>query len=128
MRISLEFNSVKEMKEFYEGVQFVPYGTIREEKAKKADEKAPKPSKNAQKTEKVTKETSAPTEDAKEAEEEITIVDVRKLLSIVNKKTGKNTAKEWIREEGFESLADVEDQTVLQRLFKKAEEVINNAE
>lgn len=108
MRIKLEFDSVKEMREFYDGVQFVPYGTIRKKETPAAKEQVQELK-----------------EEAPAAEEEVSIVDVRKLLRLVNKKTGENTAKNWISEEGFETLADVKDPDVLQRLSKKAEEVIN---
>ena len=114
MKISLEFESVREMREFYEGVQFVPYGEIRNKKPKEPPEKtsATEPKKTEESTEKALKE-------------EIKIEDIRKLLSVVNKKTGTNTAKEWVKEAGFKSLADITDQKILVDLKAKAEEVLN---
>ena len=57
MKISLEFESVREMREFYEGVQFVPYGEIRNKKPKEPPEKtsATEPKKTEESTEKALK-------------------------------------------------------------------------
>lgn len=126
MKISLEFDSVAEMKHFYDGINFQPYNTIRAEKLKQEKESAPVVEETKPEPEtkpEAPKEEPAP---AAEEEEKIAVADVRKLLSFVNKKSsGKNVAKEWIAEEGFSTLADIDDQEVLKRLKAKAEEVIN---
>ena len=44
---------------------------------------------------------------------------------VENKKTGTNTAREWVKEAGFKSLADITDQKILVDLKAKAEEVLN---
>ena len=124
MKISLEFDSVAEMKHFYDGINFQPYGTVRAEKLKQEAESAPVVAETPPEPE--TKPEEPKEEAAPAAEEKIAVADVRKLLSIVNKKSsGKNVAKEWIAEEGFSTLADIDDQEVLKRLKAKAEEVIN---
>ena len=124
MKISLEFDSVREMRELYDGVNFVPYGTIR-----KVKQEEPKPAHIEEATPEV--ETSEPTkeETAPAAEEEkLSTEDVRRLLSVINRKSGGNKLlKGWIAEEGFKTFGDVtdKDQEVLKRLKAKAEEVIN---
>ena len=62
-------------------------------------------------------------EPAKE-EPKIDRVELRKILSVLNKSTGKNTARELINGMGFRALTDVPDDR-LAELKAKAEEVIN---
>lgn len=64
---------------------------------------------------------------AKEPEEapKVDAVEVRKLLTKVNKAAGKNMAKEWIAELGHEALTDVVDADELAQLKAKAEEYLN---
>ena len=65
------------------------------------------------------------TEKAPEKEEpRIDKVEMRKLLSVLNKSTGENTARKLINEMGFKALTDVPDDR-LAELKAKAEEVIN---
>ena len=51
-----------------------------------------------------------------------TKVEVRKLLTKVNKQTGKNQAKEWIKNLGHDSLTEVEELDDLKALKALAEE------
>lgn len=139
MKISLEFNSVREMRDFYDGINFVPRGTIREAKLKQekpdpapvAETPAEAEPDPAPAAEKPAEETAPAAEEPKEEtapaadKEQISVVEVRKMLKTVNKMLGKNAAKEWIAAEGFSSLTDIFDQEVLKRLSAKAEEVIN---
>lgn len=64
---------------------------------------------------------------AKEPEEapKVDAVEVRKLLTKVNKAAGKNMAKEWIAELGHETLTDVTEADELTQLKAKAEEYLN---
>lgn len=64
---------------------------------------------------------------AKEPEEapKVDAVEVRKLLTKVNKAAGKNMAKEWIAELGHEALTDVTEADELAQLKAKAEEYLN---
>ena len=64
---------------------------------------------------------------AKELEEapKVDAVEVRKLLTKVNKAAGKNMAKEWIAELGHEALTDVTEADELAQLKAKAEEYLN---
>ena len=65
------------------------------------------------------------TEKAPEKEEpRIDKVEMRKLLSVLNKSTGENTARKLINGMGFKALTDVPDDR-LAELKAKAEEVIN---
>lgn len=52
-------------------------------------------------------------------------VDVRKLLTKVNKQTGKNQAKEWIKNLGHDSLTEVEELDDLNALKALAEEELS---
>lgn len=83
-----------------------------EEAPKKAEEK---PAEEAPKKE------EAP---AKEEAPKVDRVELRKILSVLNKSTGKNTARELINGMGFRALTDVPDDR-LAELKAKAEEVIN---
>lgn len=51
--------------------------------------------------------------------------EVRKLLNAVNKQEGKNQAKEWIKNLGHASLADVDGEEDLMTLKGLSEEVLN---
>lgn len=67
-----------------------------------------------------------PEEVKEESEKSVDIealkVEVRKLLTKVNKQTGKNQAKEWIKYLGHDSLTDVEELDDLNALKALAEE------
>lgn len=63
-------------------------------------------------------------EPVKAEEPKIDRVELRKILSVLNKSTGKNTARELINGMGFRALTDVPDDR-LAELKAKAEEVIN---
>ena len=69
-------------------------------------------------------ETPAKAEKAPEPAKEVDRVELRKILSVLNKSTGKNTARELINGMGFRALTDVPDDR-LAELKAKAEEVIN---
>ncbi len=62
---------------------------------------------------------------AKEEAPKVDAVEVRKLLTKVNKAAGKNMAKEWIAELGHEALTDVTEADELAQLKAKAEEYLN---
>ena len=67
------------------------------------------------------------TEEAPQKTEEAPKVDrvaLRKILSVLNKTTGENTARKLINEMGFSALTNVPDDR-LAELKAKAEEVIN---
>ena len=63
-------------------------------------------------------------EKAEEAAPKVDRVELRKILSVLNKTTGENTARKLINEMGFRVLTDVPDDR-LAELKAKAEEVIN---
>lgn len=61
---------------------------------------------------------------APEPVKEVDRVEMRKLLSVLNKTTGTNTARELINAMGFKALTSVPDDR-LAELKAKAEEVLN---
>ena len=142
MKITVEFENMQELDEFCNGVVIAPglAQKAREENAqqpqeepKKAEAKksTPKSTKaqdeapakaNVQETE---EEEPAPAED-KQVDTKALKVEVRKMLAQVNKKTGSNTASQWIKElTSVEKLTEVEDAEELLALKAKAEEVLN---
>ena len=141
MKITVEFNSLQELDEFCNGVAIAP-GLVKKvstsaepaQEAPKAPEaKKSTPKKETAKDEAPAKpqqapkqeETPAPEAD-KPADTGALKVEVRKLLAQVNKKTGSNTASQWIKElTSVEKLTEVESAEELLALKAKAEEVLN---
>ena len=138
MKITVEFNSLQELDEFCNGVAIAPAlakkvstsaETIQEApkapeakkstpKSTKAQEEAPAKA-NVQETEKDERKEEAP--DVSKLQ-----VEVRKMLAQVNKKTGTNTASQWIKElTSVEKLTEVQSVDELLALKAKAEEVLN---
>lgn len=91
---------------------------IAQEVAQNTQESAQKPQESAQNTQ---ESAQKPQESAPEP---VKIETVRKALADLNKKTGKNLAKELIGQLGYSRLTDV-PQEKLPELLAKAEEVLN---
>lgn len=143
MKITVEFNSLQELDEFCNGVVIAPglAQKAREENAqqpqeepKKAEAKKSTPKKAEAKEEPKAEASEAPAEDpvkeTPEKEEAPDVsklqVEVRKMLAQVNKKTGANTASQWIKElTSVEKLTEVQSADELMALKAKAEEVLN---
>lgn len=143
MKITVEFNSLQELDEFCNGVVIAPglAQKAREENAqqpqeepKKAEAKKSTPKKAEAKEEPKAEAGEAPAEDpvkeTPEKEEAPDVsklqVEVRKMLAQVNKKTGANTASQWIKElTSVEKLTEVQSADELMALKAKAEEVLN---
>lgn len=151
MKITVEFNSLQELDEFCNGVVIAPglAQKAREENAqqpqeepKKAEAKKSTPKKTEAKEEAKTETVEPPhgvdNEDPidaepkkvekKEAAPDVSKlqVEVRKMLAQVNKKTGTNTASQWIKElTSVEKLTEVQNADELLALKAKAEEVLN---
>lgn len=149
MKITVEFNSLQELDEFCNGVVIAPglAQKAREENAqqpqeepKKAEAKKSTPKKAEAKEEPKTEASEVPFEEekggivpqkAEPAKEEAPDVsklqvEVRKMLAQVNKKTGANTASQWIKElTSVEKLTEVQSADELLALKAKAEEVLN---
>lgn len=142
MKIIVGFNSLQELDEFCNGVVIAPglAQKAREENAQQPQEE-PKKAEAKKSTPKSTKaqdeapakanvqetegEEPAPAED-KQVDTKALKVEVRKMLAQVNKKTGSNTASQWIKElTSVEKLTEVEDAEELLALKAKAEEVLN---
>ena len=142
MKITVEFNSLQELDEFCNGVAIAPTlaQKAREENAqqpqeepKKAEAKKSTPKSTKAQDEAPAKPQQAPKQEetpAPEADKPVDTgalkVEVRKLLAQVNKKTGANTASQWIKElTSVEQLTEVESAEELLALKAKAEEVLN---
>ena len=149
MKITVEFNSLQELDEFCNGVVIAPglAQKAREENAqqpqeepKKAEAKKSTPKKAEAKEEPKTEASEVPFEEekggivpqkaapAKEEAPDVSKlqVEVRKMLAQVNKKTGTNTASQWIKElTSVEKLTEVQSVYELLALKAKAEEVLN---
>ena len=141
MKITVEFNSLQELDEFCNGVAIAPGLVKRVSTSAETAQEAPKapeakkstPKKETAKDEAPAKPQQAPKQEetpAPEADKPVDTgalkVEVRKLLAQVNKKTGSNTASQWIKElTSVEKLTEVESAEELLALKAKAEEVLN---
>ena len=141
MKITVEFNSLQELDEFCNGVAIAPALAKKVSTSAETAQEAPKAPEAKKSTPKSTKaqddapakanvqetegEEPAPAED-KQVDVKALKVEVRKMLAQVNKKTGSNTASQWIKElTSVEKLTEVEDAEELLALKAKAEEVLN---
>ena len=145
MKITVEFNSLQELDEFCNGVAIAPAlvkkvststETAQEApKAPEAKKSTPKSTKaqdeapakaNVQETEKDARKEEEPAPAEDKVDTKALKVEVRKMLAQVNKKTGSNTASQWIKElTSVEKLTEVESAEELLALKAKAEEVLN---
>ena len=126
MKICVEFDSWTELCKFLStaSASDMPEAVKEQiaEATKEVKEEAPKKEKKTEKPE-VKEE---PKEEApKKADPEELRLKARKALAKVNKQTKENTAKEWICDKGYDSLADIEDPDILDELIAKAEEYLN---
>ena len=125
MTINLTFNDFGEMKAaIVEMAKLITADKMAQEIVKKIPEKSEKtPEKTGSN---VPEQPTVPPmpEPVKAEEPTIDRVELRKILSVLNKSTGKNTARELINGMGFRALTDVPDDR-LAELKAKAEEVIN---
>ena len=141
MKITVEFNSLQELDEFCNGVAIAPALAKKVSTSTETAQEAPKAPEAKKSTPKSTKaqddapakanvqetegEEPAPAED-KQVDTKALKVEVRKMLAQVNKKTGSNTASQWIKElTSVEKLTEVGDAEELLALKAKAEEVLN---
>lgn len=141
MKITVKFNSLQELDEFCNGVAIAPGLAKKVSTSAETAQEAPKapeakkstPKKETAKDEAPAKPQQDPKQEETPAPEEDKLVDtgalkveVRKLLAQVNKKTGSNTASQWIKElTSVEKLTEVESAEELLALKAKAEEVLN---
>ena len=129
MTINLTFNDFGEMKAaIVEMAKLITADKMAQEIVKKIPAKAEKiPEKSEKKAgSNVPEQPTVPPmpKPVKAEEPKIDRVELRKILSVLNKSTGKNTARELINGMGFRALTDVPDDR-LAELKAKAEEVIN---
>ena len=112
MKITVEFNSLQELDEFCNGVAIAPALAKKVSTSAETAQEAPKAPEAKKSTPKSTKaqdeapakanvqetegEEPAPAED--KVDTKALKVEVRKMLAQVNKKTGSNTASQWIKE------------------------------
>lgn len=98
---------------------------IAQEVAQNTQESAQKPQESAQNTQESAQKPQETDQKLQEsAQEPVKIETVRKALADLNKKTGKNLAKELIGQLGYSRLTDV-PQERFPELLAKAEEVLN---
>lgn len=126
MTINLTFNDLDEMeatilrmaenieanKIFKTGVPEAPAEEIPAKEEKKPGSNVPE------------QPTVPPMPEPPKKEPKVDRVELRKILSVLNKTTGENTARKLINEMGFKALTNVPDDR-LAELKAKAEEVIN---
>ena len=141
MKITVEFENLQELDGFCNGVAIAPALAKKVSTSAETAQEAPKAPEAKKSTPKSTKvqddapakanvqetegEEPAPAED-KQVDTKALKVEVRKMLAQVNKKTGSNTASQWIKElTSVEKLTEVEDAEELLALKAKAEEVLN---
>ena len=129
MEITVKFDNLEEISEFQKiyvaGSDILP-DFIADEVNKYFKEhqtETPKEKLNTEKP-KVDTKAEAPNESEPKDVEALTL-KARKLLAKVNKKTGENTAKEWISDKGYDSLTDIESPDILDELITKAEDFLN---
>lgn len=140
MKINIEFEGWGELCDFLAQATATPMAQLRtsfeigdkvveeavqaakEEKAKKST-----PKKEKAQEEPKTEAPEAPAEEPKaDAPAKVDVVELRGLLAKVNRKTGTNTASQWIKEiAGKDKLTEVDDQEALAQIKAKAEEVLN---
>lgn len=140
MKINIEFEGWGELCDFLAQATATPMAQLRtsfeigdkvveeavqaakEEKAKKST-----PKKEKAQEEPKTEAPEAPAEEPKDdAPAKVDVVELRGLLAKVNRKTGTNTASQWIKEiAGKDKLTEVDDQDALAQIKAKAEEVLN---
>ena len=125
MKINIEFNSWDELCKFLAcaNADRMPEDIVAEEPAKVEEPKKAE-KKKTEKKEEAPAKVEKKAEPEKEAVDEELLPKVRKALSAVNKRTGKNTAKEWIKELGYDSLSGVSDPEHLKSLLAKAQEAL----
>lgn len=101
--------------------------TAKEEKAKKSTPKKEKAQEEAKTETTVEPPHGVDNEDPIDAPaQKVDVVELRGLLAKVNRKTGTNTASQWIQEiAGKAKLTEVDDQEALAQIKAKAEEVLN---
>lgn len=132
MKITVECNNIAELRDFvFQSGYLVAQERVEEadkaaKESKKFDRKPalendlgiPMPEK---KETKATEPEPAPEPEAAPAKAEVSVEDIRTLGREVNKKAGSNLVKEWLKELGYKSLADVKDPGDLAKLKEKAE-------
>ena len=147
MKITVEFDTLQEMDSFCNSIMIAPGLAAQARVEREAAAEAPKKAeakKSSPAPKKAQDDASAIAEEAPEsvetaetaepiAEKAVPVIDaaalkveLRKLLAKVNKKTGTNTASEWISEiAGKDKLTEVEDVEALTALKAKAEEALH---
>ena len=127
MKITIAFDSLEEFKKHIIGVpESAPAQKAPE--APQSDEE-PKPKKSPKKAEKPQEEDAGQPDEAPEEEKDPEVsedfrVEVRKTLTKLNKKVGKNMAADLIKEFGVEKLTEVA-LADLPALMNRAKEALN---
>lgn len=126
MKITATFDSLEEFQAFI-GQKSEPKKQEApaqpEEKPKKAKKEEPK----AEEPEPVKEEPKPEKKEEPKVDYDAMRVECRKVLSALNKATGKNTAQELIKGRGKSKLSEIEDR-VLPALLEEAKEALEDAE
>ena len=133
MHIHLDFDNYDEFLVFLTAAEKAGLSTETPAKPEKTPAKAEKTAEKAEKTPEKAPET-APQEEAKpadpepekpaEPEKKVTMTDVRKVMTKLNKAMGRNVAKELIAKRGFAKLTEVKPED-LPGLLEEAEGMLN---
>lgn len=129
MKITATFDSLEEFQAFI-GQKSEPKKQEApaqpEEKPKKAKKEEPKPEEIVEDAVKAMDEV-VPKKEEPKVDYDAMRVECRKVLSALNKATGKNTAQELIKGRGKSKLSEIEDR-VLPALLEEAKEALEDAE
>ena len=133
MHIHLAFDNYDEFLAFLTAAEKAGLSAEAPAKPEKTPEKAEKTPAKAEKTPEKAPET-APQEEAKpadpepekpaEPEKKVSMTDVRKVMTKLNKAMGRNVAKELIAKRGFAKLTEVKPED-LPGLLEEAEGMLN---
>ena len=133
MHIHVDFDNYDEFLGFLAALEKAGLSTETPAKPEKTPAKAEKTPEKAEKTPEKAPET-APQKEAKpadpepekpaEPEKKVTMTDVRKVMTKLNKTMGRNVAKELIAKRGFAKLTEVKPED-LPGLLEEAEGMLN---
>lgn len=137
MKITATFDSLEEFQAFVNGKKPLTSEELNASAQKTADiinaaEEKMEAEKKAKKAKKEEPKAEEPEPEPVKKEEpkvdyDAMRVECRKVLSALNKATGKNTAQELIRGRGKSKLSEIEDR-VLPALLEEAKEALEDAE
>lgn len=132
MKITATFDSLEEFQAFVNGKKPLTSEELNASAQKTADiinaaEEKMEAEKKAKKAKKEEPEPEPVKKEEPKVDYDAMRVECRKVLSALNKATGKNTAQELIKGRGKSKLSEIEDR-VLPALLEEAKEALEDAE